>query len=524
MPAANFTVAAAISETVRSLSEDDQLTVLLHVNRIIAKSLAANRPCPYQHKCRFGPNLCWSNHDATSANTQIDNPYSVAPSFSERCLRSEQVHSSLPSFPHRDGSPDSAAPAGGQARTPERSPLRENHQTSQLAHSGNTSSRSMCQAEPAHTNTPLTTNTDPNDNDSHSNEEPWITVKTQKRPRIPKAQAQSSHFVKQLDPDSETRVCKDCNSNFVLSNSTIDWYARMSLQTPLRCQEYRTENKARAASSSRTSNNQVKLPFVPDTTPPRLKARPLEVQPAPPILNQANFLWLQSANSVGASIKTNPNSDQKTAATSPPTPIKTANQKTSSNCSPTADLEQDDTLSAQESTTPNSEYDNDQAPDNSSDQESTSSGVPTLQSSSTDTTDDRPSGSCWDASSESNAPAPAVKPSYWSSEAQSKYDDPTTQEEFWSTISQPDPKLEPEPLPVKDLPEVKDCTGVRDKRLLYNLEKMLTDPDVRFHLKLDPWNWVATSYPDNFKSERYSAKMIELFLRRLKLNISRDTH
>ena len=519
MPAANFTVAAAISETVRSLSEDDQLTVLLHINGIIAKSLAANKPCPYKHKCRFGL-VCWFNHDAISANTQIHNPYSVAPSFSERRLRSEQIHSSLPSFPHRGSSPDSAAPAGGQARTPKPSPPCENHQTSQLAHSGDTSSASM----PAHTNTPLTTNTDLNDNDSDSNKEPWITVKTQKRPRIHKAQAQSPDFVEQLDPDSETRVCKDCNSNFVLSNSTIDWYARMSLQTPLRCQECQPKNKARAASNNRTSNNQAKVPFVPDTTPPRMKAHPLEAQPAPPIFNQANFPSLQSATSVGASIKTNANSDQKTAATSPPTPIKTANQETSSNCSPTAELEQDDTLSAQESTTPNLEYDNDQASDNSSDQESTSSGVPTLQSSSTDTTDNRPAGSCWDTSSESSAPAQAVSPSYWSSETQSKCDDPTTQEECWSTISQPDPKLEPEPLPVKDLPEVKDLTGVRDKRLLNNLEKMLTDPDVRFHLKLDAWNWVASSYPDNCKSRRYSANMIELFLRRLKLNISRDTH
>ena len=186
MPAANFTVAAAISETARSSSEDDQLTVLLHINRIIAKSLAANKPCPYKHKCRSGPNLCWSNHDAISANTQIHNPYSVAPSSSERCLRSEQIHSSLPSFPHRDSSPDSAAPAGGQATTPEPSLPCENHQTSQLAHSGNTSSPWMCQAEPAHTNKPLTTNTDPNNNDSDSNEEPWITVKTKKGPRIPK--------------------------------------------------------------------------------------------------------------------------------------------------------------------------------------------------------------------------------------------------------------------------------------------------------------------------------------------------
>ena len=382
----------------------------------------------------------------------------------------------------------------------------------------------MCQAESAHANKPLTTNTDPNDNDSDSNDKPLVTVKTQKRLRIPKAQAQSPDFVEQLDPDSETRVCKDCNSNFVLTNSTIDWYARMSLQTPLRCQECRAKNKARAAGNNRTSNNQAKLPFVPDTTLPRLNTRPLEVQPAPPIFNQADFPSLQSATSTGTSIKRNPNSDQKTAATSPPTPIETANQETSSNCSLTHELDQDDTLSAQESTTPNSEYDNDQASDNSSNQESTSSGIPNLQSSSTDTTDDRPSGLFWDTSSESNAPAPAVKPSYCSSGAQSRYDDPTTQEEFWSTISQPGPELEPEPLPVKDLPEVKDWTGFRDKRLLNNLEKMLTDPDVRFHLKRDAWNWVASSYPDNFKSGRYSANMVELFLRRLKLNISRDTH
>ena len=298
----------------------------------------------------------------------------------------------------------------------------------------------------------------------------------------------------------------------------------MSLTTPLRCQECRMKDKARAADNNRTSNNQAKLRFVPDTTPPRLKARPLEVQPAPPIFDQANFPSLQSATLTDASIKRNPNSDQKTAATSPPTPIKTANQQTSSNWSPTPESEQDDTLSAQESTTPNSEYDNDQASHNSSDQVSTSSGIPTLQSSSTDTTDDRPSGSFSDTSSESNAPTPAVKPSYWSSDAQSKYDDPTTQEEFWSTISQPGPELEPVPLPVKPLPKIKDWTGVRDKRLLNNLEKMLTSPDVRFHSKLDAWNWVASSYPDNFKSGRYSVNMIELFLRRLKLNISRDTH
>ena len=49
---------------------------------------------------------------------------------------------------------------------------------------------------------------------------------------------------------------------------------------------------------------------------------------------------------------------------------------------------------------------------------------------------------------------------------------------------------------------MKDWTGVIDKRLLNNLEKMLTDPDVRFHLKLDAWNWVASSYPDNVKSGR----------------------
>ena len=524
MPATNE-LSQLISSALTLISDDEQLDVLLIIIKTITKSKAKHKYCPYQSKCRFG-DQCWFKHHSASSGEQC---------WSKHCTTVPEKTTSPP-FSHTPYSilkkpcQLSTEPVPSTSTEPERrpttgpSPPRENHQTSQLAHSGNTSSPSMCQAEPAHTNTPLTTNTDPNDNDSASNEEPWVTVKTQKRPRIPKAQAQSRDFVKQLDPDSETRrVCKDCNSNFVLTNSRIDWYARMSLQTPLRCQECRTKNKARA-SNNRTSNNQAKLPFVPDTTPPRLKARPLGVQPAPPIFNQANFPSLQSATSIGASIKTNPNSDQKAAATSPPTPIKTANQETSSNCSPTHELVQDDTLSAQESITPILEYDNDQDSDNFSDQESTSSGIPTLQSSSTDTTDDRPSGSFWDTSSESNAPAPAVKPSYWSSEAQSKYDDPTTHQEVWSTSTQPGPELEPEPLPVKDLPRVKDWTGVRDKRLLNNLEKMLTNPDVRFHLKLDAWNWVASSYPDNFKSGRYSANMIELFLRRLKLNISRDTH
>ena len=505
---------------MRSLSEDDQSTVLLHIHRIITKSLVANKPCTYKHKCRFGPKLCWFNHDAMSANTQIHNPYSLAPSFSERRLRSEQNPNILPSFPHRDSSADSAAPAGGQAGTPQPSPLRKNHQVTQPAHSGNTSSSLMCQAEPAHTNTPLTTNIDSNSNDFDSNEEPRITVKSQKRPRTPQARSPAPDFVKQLDPDSETRACKDCNLDFVLSNSTIDWYARMSHETPLRWHECRTKNEARAAGINRTSNHQAKLPFVPDRTPPRLKARPLEVQPAPPIFNQTNCPSFQSTSFTNASIKTNTYSDQKTAVTSPPTPIKTANQETSSNRSPTPEMEQDDTLSAQESTNQKSEYTSDQAKDSSSDQESTSSGIPTLQSSSTDTTDHRPSGSFWDTSSESNAPSPAVKPSYRSSDAQLKYHNPATHEKFWSTISQPDPELEPEPLPVKDLPGVKGWTGVRDKCLLDNLERMLTSPDVRFHLKLDAWNWVASSYPDSFMSGRYSVNMIELFLRRFKLNES----
>ena len=56
----------------------------------------------------------------------------------------------------------------------------------------------------------------------------------------------------------------------------------------------------------------------------------------------------------------------------------------------------------------------------------------------------------------------------------------------------------PKPLIVTDLPEVNDWTSVRDTRLLNNLEKMLSNPDVRFHLNLDAWNKVPIPYPNHF--------------------------
>ena len=53
------------------------------------------------------------------------------------------------------------------------------------------------------------------------------------------------------------------------------------------------------------------------------------------------------------------------------------------------------------------------------------------------------------------------------------------------------------------------------------MEQALTG-GAKHELKLDAWEWVIKSYPEAFNSRRYSADMMELFLRRLKCNKQQD--
>ena len=71
------------------------------------------------------------------------------------------------------------------------------------------------------------------------------------------------------------------------------------------------------------------------------------------------------------------------------------------------------------------------------------------------------------------------------------------------------------------LPEIHQWTNVLDLRLPNKMEQALTG-GAKHELKLDAWQWVIKSYSEAYNSHRYSADVMELFLRRLKWRIQQD--
>ena len=71
------------------------------------------------------------------------------------------------------------------------------------------------------------------------------------------------------------------------------------------------------------------------------------------------------------------------------------------------------------------------------------------------------------------------------------------------------------------LPDIHQWKNDRDLRLRNKMEQPVSG-GAKHELKLDAWQWVIKSYPEAYNSHRYSADMMELFLRRLKRNIQQD--
>ena len=105
MPAESSVTVAAIADAARTFLEETQSSVLLYVNKLLAKLLAQNCACPHLRKCRFGPNLCWFKQPENSEIQFTYDPYAPLQSFTQRRQRHEThktLLSNLRSFPHRN--------------------------------------------------------------------------------------------------------------------------------------------------------------------------------------------------------------------------------------------------------------------------------------------------------------------------------------------------------------------------------------------------------------------------------------
>ena len=134
----------------------------------------------------------------------------------------------------------------------------------------------------------ITTNAFAPLSDEHlSDDQAWDTVAKRRTHR---------RISKKEDPEPKTQQCNDCNVIFTLENALILWYVQTGLHVPLRCEVCRTLNKNRNSqqSPSRPASPPTKLPFIPDTRPPLMHAKPKEVQPLVPEMNSINYPALQS--------------------------------------------------------------------------------------------------------------------------------------------------------------------------------------------------------------------------------------
>ena len=152
------------------------------------------------------------------------------------------------------------------------------------------------------------------------------------------------------------------------------------------------------------------------------------------------------------------------------------------------------------------------------------SELPCLQSSSSSTNrgsiqESRPSGAFWETPSEAS-PIPSTDQqsnSYWEEGSITAYDHRADQGRFWNQM----PDHTPDDKSPVTLPEIHQWKNVQDLRLRNKMEPALTG-GAKHELQLDAWQWVIKSYPEAYNSDRYSADMMERFLRRLKWNRKQD--
>ena len=322
MPAESSATVAAIADAVRTFPEETQLSVLLYVNKLLAKLLAQNCACPYLHKCHFGPNLCSFKHPENSEIQFTYDPYAPLQSFTQRRQRHETNKtplSNLRSFPHRNllssktttsavaNLGDETADIPGTSSTPQASAdslynsfnqtsidfsnyndKSDSTSTPKLLSGGFQTSKNP---QKEFENTAKSKQQPPNEKhydqqryDSHLSEygDPQANIsevsRSQRIDSDTSVQSESGSWkiaqnkkwrprVKKPEVLEPRPICKSCSKEFVITESARKWFLDRSLQIPRRCEACRQGKKVLTPKSHPAP----RLPFVPDLTPPVLR-------------------------------------------------------------------------------------------------------------------------------------------------------------------------------------------------------------------------------------------------------------
>ena len=322
MPAEISATVAAFADTVRTFPEKTQLSVLLYVNKLLAKLLAQNSACPHLQKCRFGPNLCWFKHPENSEIQFTYDPYAPLQSFTQRRQRHETnktTLSNLRSFPHRNLLPsettmsavanlgDEIADIPGTSSTPQASAdglYNSFNQTSidfsnyndksvststPKPLSGGFQTGKNCQKEFENTDKskqqpPKKKHYDQQRYDSHLSGygDPQGNIselsRSQRSDNDTSTQSESGSWkiaqnkkwrprVKKPEVLEPRPICKNCSKEFVITESAKKWFLDRSLQIPRWCEACRQGKKVLTPKKHPAA----RLPFVPDLTPPVLR-------------------------------------------------------------------------------------------------------------------------------------------------------------------------------------------------------------------------------------------------------------
>ena len=471
----NSAIFAAVTASLQAVPIDAQITVLLHVNKLLAKCLAKKNVCPHLHSCRFAQN-CWYQHPQTGNPPLCHDPYS--PPLHHRnspfCHAETQTRwTGQVLYPHTQKFHTSTTET---TDTPGTSPV-------PLA----------CAVTPSTKTTPTHLNRRVRQ-DSDTSEE-WTTVRTRHhRSRS----SNQDHQIKQNSPENEgARKCKNCSADFHLSIDQKKWFLDRGLHIPLTCSQCRQNSKTHAHEDTHAPAARPRLPFVPDKSPPILRQNN-GVRERVPDFNQVNYPALPAP-----------------AKSSQPHVPNHRRKRKSSTIQPT--------------TTPSSP----RTPRS----ESPPSPTTTAKSSTSKATiTDTPKGSFCDSSSSksscSSSPdsSPEKKGSYWSTGQHSEsHDSPGEQENFWTGYDHSSdadmPELQssssegthtPKPASVKGahttipFPSIDDFF-FKDRALRVQLSHILSNAHHHREAFHAAWSWVWQQ-----DCHMYSADMARLLISKIK--------
>ena len=192
----------AILNSIQLVPADHHISILLHINRLLSKSLGKKSPCLFRERCRFKHN-CWFSHNddlLLCRQTQTNTPNHVS------------THSPY---------------ATGKNGLPAEEEL-------DVHSSGNFSKGTVPSTLGVHTGPSTTTSTADkySEHSSADSSASWTSVRRVKHFRQPK-----------VDLPDQTKRCKDCQSTFELEQAAAQWFLDRGLHLPLRCKQCRAAKK-----------------------------------------------------------------------------------------------------------------------------------------------------------------------------------------------------------------------------------------------------------------------------------------